>query len=111
MEWCASHGLEGYVAFTPHLRMVPMVESTDDFASQLLTLPPAVRARLVEVLLASLDDEVESGPSAAIEAAWIAEAERRLAELRDGTVAGVPAAQVFAAVRERLSVRTCAASS
>ena len=103
MDWCASRGLEGYVASTPHPLVVPMVESTDDFASQLLTLPPAVRARLVEVLLASLDEEVESGPSAEIEAAWVAEAERRLAELRDGTVAGVPAAQVFAAVRERLN--------
>ena len=80
-----------------------MVESTDSFESQLLTLPPAARARLVEVLLASLDQEVESGPAAEVEAAWMAEVERRLAELRDGSVAGVPVAKVFAAVRERLA--------
>jgi putative addiction module component (TIGR02574 family) len=78
-----------------------MVESTDSLESQLLTLPPAARARLVEVLLASLDQEVESGPAAEVEAAWMAEAERRLAELREGSVAGVPVAKVFAAVRER----------
>ena len=80
-----------------------MVRSTDSLESQLLTLPPADRARLVEVLLASLDQEVESGPVAEIEAAWAAEAERRLAELRDGTVAGIPADQVFASIRGKLA--------
>jgi putative addiction module component (TIGR02574 family) len=40
---------------------------------------------------------------AEIEAAWAAEAERRLAELRSGTVAGVPADQVFATVRTQLA--------
>lgn len=80
-----------------------MVRSTDSLESQLLTLPPADRARLVEVLLESLDQEAESGPVAEIEAAWAAEAERRLAELRDGTVAGVPAEQVFADIRSKLA--------
>jgi putative addiction module component (TIGR02574 family) len=79
-----------------------MVRSTDSLESQLLTLPPADRARLVEVLLASLDQEGESGPMAEIEAAWAAEAERRLAELRAGTVAGIPAEQVFSSVRGKL---------
>ena len=80
-----------------------MVRSTDSLESQLLTLPPADRARLVEVLLESLDQETESGPVAEIEAAWAAEAERRLAELRAGTVAGVPAEQVFADIRSKLA--------
>lgn len=79
-----------------------MVHLTDALESQLLTLPPADRARLAELLVASLDAEVESGPAAEIEAAWFAEAERRLSEYRRGTVAGIPAAQVFAAVREKL---------
>ena len=80
-----------------------MVRSIDSLESLLLTLPPAARARLVETLLASLDHDVESGPVAEIEAAWLAEAERRLAEFRNGTVTCIPAEQVFAAVREKLA--------
>ncbi len=80
-----------------------MVRSTDALESQLLTLPPADRARLVEVLLASLDAETEGGPVADIEAAWTAEAERRLAELRNGTVAGIPADRVFVDLRAKLA--------
>ena len=80
-----------------------MVRSTDSLESQLLTLPPADRARLIEVLLESLDQEAESGPVAEIEAAWVAEAERRVAELRNGTVQGIPAEQVFAEIRRKLA--------
>jgi putative addiction module component (TIGR02574 family) len=80
-----------------------MVRSNDSLESQLLALPLEDRARLVEVLLASLDQEVESGPVAEIEAAWAAEAERRLAEIREGIVAGLPADQVFSAIRDKLA--------
>lgn len=73
-----------------------MVRSTDTLEAQLLSLPPADRARLAEVLLASLDAEVAQGPSAAVEALWRAEGERRLKELQSGEVAGIPAEQVFA---------------
>jgi putative addiction module component (TIGR02574 family) len=76
-----------------------MVRTTDSIEAQLLNLPPGDRARLAEVLLASLD--AEAGPSADTEAAWRAEGERRLAELRQGTVAGIPAEQVFAGVVSR----------
>jgi putative addiction module component (TIGR02574 family) len=79
-----------------------MVCSTDSLESQLLTLPPAGRTRLVEVLLASSEQEVESGPVAEIEAAWADEAEPRLAELRAGTVTGIPAEQVFSSIRGKL---------
>lgn len=80
-----------------------MVRSTEQLESQLLTLPPADRARLAELLLASLDAETEAGPMAAAEDAWRAEGERRLAELRAGFVAGVPAEQVFADATRRLA--------
>ncbi len=80
-----------------------MVRSTEGLEAQLLTLPAADRARLAEILLASLDAEVEAGPVAEIEEAWRLEGERRLAELRNGTVAGVPAAKVFAAAAARLA--------
>ena len=88
-----------------------MVRSTEQLESQLLTLPPADRARLAELLLASLDAETEAGPVAATEDAWRAEGERRLAELRAGLVAGVPAAKVFADASRRLSAECPARSS
>ncbi len=73
-----------------------MVRSTDALEAQLLSLAPADRARLAEVLLASLDDDLVQGTSEEVEALWRAEGERRLSELRSGEVAGIPAAQVFA---------------
>ncbi len=76
-----------------------MVRSNDLLETQLLALPLPDRARLAEVLLASL--ESATGSLAETEAAWRAESERRLAELRAGTVGGIPAAHVFAAATAR----------
>ena len=77
-----------------------MVFAPDTLEAQLLRLPTPDRARLAELLLDSLeppaggvDAEV---PPAEWEALWAAEATRRLAELRSGTVRAVPAAEVFA---------------
>ena len=66
-------------------------------ADQLLALPPADRARLAQLLLASLE-ESESN----VDAAWDEEIERRAGELATGQVQGVPAAEVFAEVERRL---------
>ena len=78
-----------------------MVRSSDSLESQLLTLPPADRARLAELLLASLDSDLDAGPATAIEDAWREEATIRLQELRAGTVSGIPAWQVFEAATRR----------
>jgi putative addiction module component (TIGR02574 family) len=78
-----------------------MVRSNDNLETELLSLPPRDRARLAEVLLASLDSEPEIEPVREVEAAWRAEGERRLAELRQGVVAGIPAEQVFAQAADR----------
>lgn len=80
-----------------------MVRSADSLESQLLTLPPADRARLAELLLASLDSDVAEEPAAAIEEAWRMEAMRRLEELQAGTVTGIPASRVFDEARQRLT--------
>lgn len=80
-----------------------MVRTPDSLEAQLLRLPAADRARLAELLLESLDPEEGSAPPADAEAAWAAEAERRLAELRDGTVTGIPADEVFARVTRQLA--------
>ena len=70
-----------------------MVRSPDTIEAELLRLPAAVRARLAEVLLASLDAETAAGPAAEIEAEWQTEIARR--------VAGIPADVVFAEVLGR----------
>jgi putative addiction module component (TIGR02574 family) len=75
------------------MRTVP-----NSLEAELLRLPARDRARIAELLLASLDEEAESD----VDEAWAAEAERRLAELRAGTVTGVPAADVHARVETRL---------
>jgi putative addiction module component (TIGR02574 family) len=66
-------------------------------ADQLLALPPADRARLAQLLLASLE-----ASDADVDAAWDEEIGRRGAELATGQVQGVPAAAVFAEVERRL---------
>lgn len=66
-------------------------------ADQLLTLPSADRARLAELLLASLEERDTDA-----ESLWDAELARRSTELTTGRVAGVPAADVFAEVEMRL---------
>ncbi len=66
-------------------------------AQHLLTLPPHDRARLAELLLASLE-----GEDAEVEAAWTAEIERRVAELDQGAIEAIAAEEVFAALERRL---------
>ncbi len=66
-------------------------------ADQLLALPSPDRARLAELLLASLEDV---DPDA--DALWDQEIDRRSAELASGRVVGIPAADVFAEVERRL---------
>ena len=71
--------------------------NADAIANQLLALPVADRARLAQLLLASIEDR---DPSAA--PAWDEEIDRRAAALSSGTVAGIPASDVFAAVEQKL---------
>ena len=74
--------------------------------TQLLHLPASERARLAELLLASLDvttdDEVTGRAQAELDAAWTAEADRRYAELASGEVAGIPAADIYAELEAEL---------
>ncbi len=69
-----------------------------DLESKALRLPPKERAKLAERLLASLESTAE--PEA--EEIWLAEAERRLAELESGHTAGVAAEEVFRKSRSSL---------
>lgn len=63
-----------------------------------LELPEQERVHLARELIASLDEDVDPD----VEALWLAEAERRLEELRSGKTQGVPAEEAFARVRKAL---------
>jgi len=70
----------------------------EEIVASALKLPERERVRLAQDLIASLDKDVD--PDA--EALWLAEAERRLEELRSGKVRGVPADEAFARARNAL---------
>jgi putative addiction module component (TIGR02574 family) len=69
--------------------------TVQNLEAEVLKLPSHERARLAEVLIASLDEEDE------ILEAWADEAERRYEELRSGAVKAIPAEEVFARARAR----------
>ena len=70
----------------------------DEIAADAMRLPLRDRVRLAQRLVCSLDDEIETG----VEALWSAEAERRLEELRSGTVKGIDAGDAFKNARKAL---------
>jgi putative addiction module component (TIGR02574 family) len=72
--------------------MAQNLEAVEAAALQLL---PAERARLVERLIASLDADP------AVEEAWVAEVERRNAEIESGAVSLLPGPETLAALKER----------
>ena len=74
-----------------------MKVSPEQLQAELLQLPPHVRARLAEALLASLDE-----PDSELDVAWGEEAERRAEELRSGQVEPIPAADARSQARSRL---------
>ncbi|HET6546619.1 MAG TPA: addiction module protein [Rhodanobacteraceae bacterium] len=63
---------------------------TRNVLEQVLKLDPARRYELAEEILHSLDQ-----PDPVIDAAWIEEAERRLAAYRAGAARGIPAEDVL----------------
>lgn len=71
--------------------------NAEALADQLLALPSVDRARLAELLLASIEERDTDSA-----AAWNEEIDRRANELDSGGVAGVAAADVFAEVERRL---------
>ena len=78
-----------------------MADSLPEVEKDALRLSPEDRARLAVRLLSSLEDATESPEE--IERLWLAEAERRFQELRDGVVCGIPAQEVFAELRNKRS--------
>jgi len=75
-----------------------MAEPAGELESKALKLSRRARARLAQRLISSLDARAD----AHTERLWREEAERRLAELRAGKVAGVPAEKVLKRARAAL---------
>lgn len=71
---------------------------TEELIDEAVSLPVEERARLAECVLQTLN-----APDAGIDAAWVAEARRRLEELRSGAVEAIPGDVVFARIRQRLA--------
>jgi putative addiction module component (TIGR02574 family) len=75
------------------------MNTIDSIESKVLQLKPHARAKLVHSLVHSLDNLPESE----LEALWLAEAERRDAEMESGAVEGIPGDEVFERIRSRYS--------
>ena len=71
--------------------------NAEALANQLLALPSVDRARLAELLLASIEERDADSTTA-----WNEEIDRRTNELDGGRVSGIAAADVFAEVERRL---------
>lgn len=78
-----------------------MARTRANVEDEALQLSEKERARLAVRLLASLEEEAESPEE--VEKLWLAEAEQRFEELRTGVVRGIPAREVFAQLRAKLS--------
>jgi putative addiction module component (TIGR02574 family) len=75
-----------------------MARLARELESQALKLSRKERARLAQRLISSLDEKLEADT----ERLWLAEAERRLAELKAGKVVGIRAEKVLRKVRSAL---------
>jgi len=78
-----------------------MAHSLPEIEKDTLRLTAEDRARLAVRLLDSLEETTESPEET--EKLWLAAAERRFQELRDGVVDGIPAQKVFAELRSKYS--------
>lgn len=79
-----------------------MTKPIDRLENEALRLQVADRARLARLLLESLDaaDDQEE-----VSAAWEAEVARRVADYQAGSVATIPAADVFREAKSRIAER------
>ena len=70
--------------------------NTKQLIDEAVSLPVEERALIVDSLLRSLNQ-----PESEIDKKWAKEANRRLAELRSGSVEAIPGEEVFAKVWKR----------
>jgi putative addiction module component (TIGR02574 family) len=75
-----------------------MTLTVEQLAEQAMRLPAATRARLVDLLVESLD-AADLGP---VDHRWLAEAKRRRDEVRSGHVRPIPGDDALARVRDAI---------
>ena len=79
-----------------------MARSVDEIENDIDALSTEDQRRVLDYLVAGLDNHAMPGTLRDdIEAAWVAECERRYAALRRGEVEAIPAEQVMAEARRR----------
>ena len=66
--------------------------------SEIQKLGPLQKRELLGFLVTALEDSANGE----LDAVWLKEAQRRFQELKDGSVQGIPASQVFAKLERRL---------
>ncbi|NJR40827.1 MAG: addiction module protein [Leptolyngbyaceae cyanobacterium CSU_1_4] len=71
------------------------MRSIEQLTEELLSLPNESRALLADKLVESLEFDTDS----TIQEVWVAEAKRRRAEIRDGSVQPIPGEDALAQVR------------
>ena len=76
-----------------------MLSDLQTTVASLLELPPQDRLRIGETLIESVGDIGDETDAVA----WSAVIERRVQELRSGTVRGIPAEEVFAQLDARIA--------
>lgn len=74
-----------------------MSRNSQQLTDEAMALPPEERASLAEKLLESLDEEDQKR----IDAAWVAEAQRRIQALDSGQMGTVAADEAFRRLKER----------
>lgn len=78
------------------LQPVGVMRSIEQLMEEILSLPSASRALLVDKLVESLEFNTDS----VIQMAWVTEAKRRRDEIRDGFVQAVSGEEALAQVRQ-----------
>lgn len=74
-----------------------MATTLKQLTHEALELPVQERAKLAQVLISSIDEVTAEDMSSA----WDAELKKRVREIREGKVKGIPAEEVFARLEEK----------
>jgi len=75
-----------------------MAKAISEIRAEIQELEPLEKRELLGLLVAELEDS-ENGE---VDEVWLLEAQRRFQELKDGSVQGIPASQVFAKLERRI---------
>lgn len=73
-----------------------MTTETKELISMVESLPVDIKTILVEKILGSLQPSQKE-----IDALWSQEAEKRISEIKNGTVTSIPGNEVFNEIREK----------